>query len=68
MAVLQVEFCAVNIKLAFRAKPNGGYIEVAALQRAGIARVYCNPLLMPLYTARTSGVGLDIDRCIVERS
>ncbi len=34
MAVLQGEFCAVNIEVAFRAKPN---IEVA-----GIARVYCS--------------------------
>ena len=41
MAVLQGEFCAVNIEVAFRAKPNGRYIEVAVLQRAGIARVYC---------------------------
>ncbi len=42
MAVLQGEFCAVNIEIAFRAKPNGRYIEVAVLQRAGIARVYCS--------------------------
>ena len=41
MAVLQGEFCAVNIEVAFRAEPNGRYIEVAVLQRAGIARVYC---------------------------
>ncbi len=39
MAVLQGEFCAVNIEVAFRAKPN---VEVAILQRAGIARVYCS--------------------------
>ncbi len=41
MAAFQGEFCAVNMEVAFRAKPNGQYIEVAVLQRAGIARVYC---------------------------
>ncbi len=43
--LIKGEFCAVNIiiAIAFRAKPkfNGRYIEVAVLQRAGIARVYC---------------------------
>ena len=34
--------CSKHIaNVAFRAKPNGRYIEVAVLQRAGIARVYC---------------------------
>ncbi len=45
MAAFQGEFCAVNIEVAFRAKPNGRYIEVAALQRAGIARVYCTCII-----------------------
>ncbi len=36
MAVLQGEFCAVNIEIA---KPNGRYIEVAVLQRARVEHV-----------------------------
>ncbi len=48
MAAFQGEFCAVNIEVAFHAKPNGRYIEVAALQRVGIARVYCNRVVSVL--------------------
>ncbi len=41
VVAFQGEFCAVNIEVAICAKPNGRYIEVAALQWAGMARVYC---------------------------
>ncbi len=60
MAVLQGEFCAVNIEVAFRAEPNGRYIEVAVLQRAGIARVYCTlEIIIPatvVYTCRNKTI------------
>ena len=51
MAVLQGEFCA------FRAKPNGRYIEVAVLQRAGIARVYCNQIHFCTRLTQAAGWG-----------
>ncbi len=40
------------IEVAFCAKPNGRYIEVAVLQRAGIARVYCIQYFYTYNTAR----------------
>ncbi len=52
--------CSKHLELAIRAKPNGRYIKVAILQRAGIAKVYCNELTSNLLVNVNRGVFRDV--------